>query len=137
MIYNFVELLRSQFPAEVIYPNSRENVPPAEEIPDRNVLVKQSGGPTKWPLKYTRATVQIITRDIDTPGAEQLSWDIYHFLHGRPGLIIPAALNVKGRNYPALQTASIEAVQMPMNIGVDDAGRTEFSTNYIVTYVET
>lgn len=136
LIYNFVQYLKDEFPGISFYTNTRENTALQITLPDECVLVQDSGGPSEPWTKYTIGAFQILNRAADAPTAAKLAKDIFDDLHGRFGLILPAALNVGGINYPAVTTAEIKAVQRPYCMGQDDAGRTSFSTNYHIYYVE-
>lgn len=129
MIYNLVELLRNQFPTETIYANGRVLIAGQESIPDRNILVNETGGNEKPWILYHEPTYQIITRDKDAPKARKLAFDVFEFLTSRFGLILPA-ITVDGTVYPDIQTAQISAIQIPYNLGADSEGRIEYTTNY-------
>lgn len=133
MIYNFVQYLEDEFPSELIYTNTRLLISGQEYIPDRNVLVKETGGAEKPWIKYVEKTVQILTRDVDSPKSRKLAWDIYQNITSRFGLVLPAAA-VDGVNYPEIQTSQISALQEPYCLGADDSGRIEFTTNYKIIY---
>jgi len=133
LIYNFIQYLENEFPAELFYTNIRILISGQESIPDRNVLVKETGGLEKPWIKYVEKTVQIITRDIDTPSSRKLAWDIYQNVTSRFGLSLPAVA-VDGVNYPEIQTCQISALQEPYCLGADESGRIEFTTNYKIIY---
>lgn len=133
MIYNFVQYLKDEFPTELFYTNIRVLIAGQESIPDRNVLVKETGGLEKPWFKYIEKTVQIISRDIDTPLARKLSWSIHENVTSRFGLILPFVA-VNGINYPEVQTCQISAIQEPYCLGDDGNGRIEFTTNYKLIY---
>jgi hypothetical protein len=136
IIYNFVQHLRNEFPALDFYANIRENTALQVTLPDRCILVQDSGGPSQPWTKYSTAHFQVLNRDLSSPVAAKDAKDIFDELHGRFGLILPAALNVNGVNYPAVQVSEIAAIQLPYCIGQDGAGRTSFTTNYGVIYEE-
>lgn len=132
---NLTQLLRTTLPTEVFYwetvtPTSSRPTPP-----DRCVKVSLTGGLSKPWLKYTEAAVQVLVRDLSKPGASKLAKLIFDLLHGRFGLILPAA-TVDGYTYAAVKTAEIKAIMLPYNIGQDEAGRTSYTTNYIIIYEE-
>ena len=133
MIYNLVELLRNQFPAETIYINGRSLLAGQENIPDRNILVTDTGGTEKPWILRSDVTVQIITRDADSPKAGKMAMDIFYFLTSRFGLILPQ-ITIDGDLYPQIHTAKITAIQRPYFLGVDEEGRSEYTTNYIVFF---
>lgn len=136
VIYNLAKLLRNELPAETLYVDQVENTALEPTTPDRAILLRGTGGLSAPWLKYTGQTFQVLTRDLSRPGAARLAKDIFDILHGRFGLILPAALNVDGKNYAAVQTAQIKAVQLPYNLGQDAAGRTSYTTNYVCIYLE-
>jgi len=133
---NLTKYLRDEFPGEVFYWEQLDNTALQTTPPDRCAKVLGTGGPSACPLKYTQAKFQILVRDIDRVAAAKFAKNIYDLLHGRFGLIFPAALNVGGDNYAEVQTAEIKAVQLPYCIGMDDAGRTSYTTNYTIIYEE-
>lgn len=136
VIYNFTQHIRDQFPAYDVYVNIRENTALQVTLPDECILIQDSGGPSEPWTKYTIGSAQVLVRSPSAPRAAKIAKDIFVELHGRFGLILPAALNVDGANYPAITTAEIKAVQKPYYLGQDGAGRTSFTTNYHIIYVE-
>lgn len=128
MIYNFTQLLKDQFPSETIYTNGRLSIGGAE-IPDRNLLVNESGGVERPWIRTKTATVQIIARDRDTVACRDLAYDVFNFLTSRFGLLLPSVI-VGGLTYPEFKSAQITAIQLPYNLGSDEEGRIEYSTNY-------
>ena len=135
IIENLVQHLRNQFPAESFYCNTRENTALQPSLPDNCVLVQQGGGPSQPWTRYTQGTYQVLVRNKVTPYAKKLAQEIFDELHGRFGLILPAA-TVGAVTYLQKVTAEIRAVQLPYCLGADGAGRTSFTTNYIIIYEE-
>ena len=133
MFYNFVQYLRDEFPAELIYSNGRILIAGQTVIPDRNLLVNESGGGEQPWTQYASPTVQIISRDIDTTKARKLAWDVYEKITSKFGQQFPIA-TVDGIVYNAIQSAQITGLQQPYNLGADDEGRFEFTTNYKIIY---
>lgn len=132
MIYNWTAYLRNKFPAELFYSNQRVQIG-GNPIPDRNVLSMESGGvKTAWD-GYLQKTIQVIVRDSSTPKARELAFQVYDEMHGRFGLVLPAA-TVDGTLYNSKHTAEIAAIQEPFNLGADDDSRTEFSMNFIIYF---
>lgn len=129
ILYNFVQHLRDQFPAETIYINIRQKLATQDEIPDRNILVIPTGGINQAWFAFNQPTIQIITRDRDAPNALELANNIFENLKTRIGLVLPA-ITVNGILYSAVQTSQISAIQSPSIIGTDDLGRIEYTTNY-------
>jgi len=133
MIYNFVEYLRTEFPAETIYTNERIKIAGQTSIPDRNVLVIEDGGPEQpWTL-YVEKSIQILVRDKSIVGCRRLAWDIYKKITSVFGLVLPVA-NVGGNIYNSIQVAQINGVQQPAGIGSDAEGRPRFTCNYQIIY---
>lgn len=133
MIYNLVEYLRAEFPAEIIYTNARTPIGIDEEIADRCSLIRETGGPEQPWTGYVEKTAQILSRDKDTPKARKLAWDIYNKIQSIFGLILPAA-TIDGIVYPAIQTAQMSSIQQPYCLGDDGEGRMEFTTNFKIIY---
>lgn len=133
MIYNFVEYLKNEFPAEKFYTNIRATEAGQDFIPDRCFLVNESGGAFKAWTFYTEKTVQVIARDLDAPTSREMAWDIFEKLKTRIGLILPS-VTVKGVVYPAIQVSQISAIQEPYNLGADENGRVKFTTNYHIIF---
>lgn len=131
MIYNFVELLKNQFPNEAIYTNGRVLLAGQQVIPDRNILVNETGGIERPWNRYRQATVQIITRDVDAVLSREMAYDVFNFITSRFGLILPT-VTVNGNNFPEVKTAQISAIQLPFNLGHDEEGRIEYTTNYLI-----
>lgn len=129
MIYNFAQLLRTQFPTEVVYVDGRVKLTGQQTIPSRCLLVVDTGGVERpWILRQT-ATVQITARDVDAPRARKLAHDVFNFITSRFGLILPQ-ITVGGVSYPQVQTAQISATQLPYDLGPDEDGRFEYVVNF-------
>ena len=133
MIYNFSEYLKTEFPSEVIYTNGRRKIAGQTSIPDRNVLINESGGQPKVWEEYTQAMVQIITRDRSLPAARKLATDIFDKVHGKFGVPLPLVI-VAGITYNGIKSAQINGIQVPHYLGDDTEGRPEFTTNYQIIY---
>lgn len=135
MIFNFVQYLRNQFPTETIYANSMVLVSTQQSIPDRMVLIRETGGSENPWLRYSQPTVQILVRDKSAPAARKLTYEIFENVTSRFGLILPA-ITVGSDTYTAIQTLQISAIQKPFCLGADENGRIEFSTNYKIILME-
>jgi hypothetical protein len=133
MIYNLVEYLRVALPTERIYANLRVRVGSETNIPARNVLVIETGGPLGRVLKIP--TFQILVRDEDMPKARVFAYSVQTLLHsdagigGRFGQILPQ-VTVGGTLFPSVQVAQISAIAEPQSIGFDDDGYAVYSQNY-------
>lgn len=135
MIFNFSQYLKNNFATESIYTNVWFKESSQDDLPDRLILVRETGGiETPW-FNFARKTVQIITRDINFPGSRKLAWDIFELFmdKGQFGLILPE-VTVDSVTYAQIQTSQISAIQQPTSIGEDSEGRLEFSTNYMIMY---
>jgi len=133
--YSFAQYLKNQFPAETIYLNGRHLISGQEEIPDRNVLINDTGGSVKPAILYIEKSVQIICRDVSKVGAMELSYNIYEDIKSRFGLLLPETV-VNGITYASKKVAQISAIQQPYYIGEDDQGRTEYVNNYQIIFLE-
>lgn len=133
MIYNFVQYLKNQFPGETIFTNG-VFVPAGDQaVPDRYILVTETGGPEQPWIQDVNKTVQIITRDAMAARARKLAWDIYEEITSRFGLILPLVI-VDGVTYNEVETSQINAIQEPFYLGEDETSRPEFTTNYQIIY---
>lgn len=136
MFYNLAKYIKNVFPAETIYTNVISKRSVQDNVPDRIVLLRETGGGETPDFKFVRKTFQVITRDFDAPDARKLSWDIYEEITSRFGLVLPS-VTVDTILYPEIQSAQITAINEPQSLGADDDGRMEFVTNYIVIYERT
>ncbi len=131
MIYNLTQLLRTQFPTETVYVNGRVVKTGQSSVPNRNLLVMETGGTEKPWVKYQVLTAQVIARDVDAPRARALAYSVFTFLTSRFGLELPQ-VTVGGTVFPKVVTAQISAIQVPYNLGPDEEGRVEYVCNYQV-----
>lgn len=136
MIYQFVKYLKTEFPTEVIYTNGRIKLAGQQEIPDRNVLVMESGGVEQAWIQRDIGTVQIITRDFDVIKSRKLAHDIFKKITSRFGLELPT-VTVDGTVFPVLKVSQISAIQLPFCLGADESGRIEYTTNYQIYFTRT
>ena len=135
MIFNLVQYLRTEFPTETIYADVEHLTSTQEHIPDRRIIVSDTGGTEQPWTRYSEPTVQILVRDTNNPASRKLAYDIFNELTSRFGLILPAII-VGSITYPQIETAQIIAIQKPYCLGADDNGRIEYTTNYKITFVE-
>lgn len=108
--------------------------------PDTCILVRSSGGPPpSLYLPVREYAVQFLTRASNYPAAEELAWKVFELFHGAVDIsdIYRAAWKPKhnysledpvGNSYYVLKS---EAMQMPSDIGPDEAGRAETSFNIL------
>ena len=134
MIYNFVNYLRVKFPDELFYANSIDLITGQDEIPDRKVLVKETGGPIQMKTGFTEQTVQIVSFAIDQVVARALTFSIFCDIHDRNGLLLPV-VTVNGEIFAEVETGCIKAIQLPYPMGPDQSGVFVWTTNYLVKYV--
>lgn len=135
MIFNLVQYLRTEFPTEIIYSDVEQKTSSQESVPDRRIIVSDTGGTEQPWTNYSEPTVQILTRDTNNPAARKLAYDIFYELKSRFGLILPAII-VGTITYPAIETAQIIPIQKPFCLGADENGRIEYTTNYKITFLE-
>jgi len=131
VIYNLAQLLRNNFANEVVYIDGRVKLAGQQTIPVRCLLLIDTGGTEQPWMHYQILTVQLTVRDIDAPKSRKFAWDVFTFLTGRFGLLLPQ-ITVGGVTHAQIQTAQISAIQVPYNLGPDEDGRWEYVTNYQV-----
>lgn len=136
IVRQLAEYLKNKFPAELFYTNERVKLALQDIIPDRNVLLMDSGGNEVPWYKWQSATVQIIARDVDPVEAQDLSEGIFADVTSRFGLILPA-VTIGTKTYPQKQTGAITAIQTPSNLGNDSEGRIEYVFNILIKYRRT
>jgi len=130
MIYNLIQYLKTNFPAEIIYANYE-----LANSPDRIILIKETGGPIVPRVKFASPVIQVMCRDIDTVKARMISYDIYDLINDVYGLVLPA-VTIDGETYASIQLAQISANQQPYPFGVDEQGRYVFINNYRIHFTE-
>lgn len=134
MLFNLVQYLRTNFPTETIYANSMHLVSGSTIVPDRLVVVRDTGGVEQPWTRYSQPTVQIWNRDNNAPASRKLAYDIYdHIQSHQFGLILPA-ITVGTDTYSAVQIGQISAIQEPFLLETDENGRVIFTTNYKIIY---
>lgn len=133
MIYNLCQYLRTEFTTEEIFVNQWGSVFPNTIVPDRAVLLTETGGLPDIQMLGKEPTIQILTRDTDSVKARSLSYLIYNKLHRRFGLKLPS-ITVGSESFGELETSQITALVIPQCLGQDDNGRVEWSTNYHIIY---
>ncbi len=131
MIYNLAQFIRNNIAGVVVYANTRSIEAGQTQVPDRCLLLTETGGPEQPWTGFQVLGAQVVARDVDAPKARKLAWDVHVLLNGRFGLILPA-ITVDGVTYPQIQTGQVSSVQTPQSLGEDGEGRTEYSTNYQV-----
>lgn len=133
MINNLVQYLRTSLPTETIYINQRKATDSQGFVPDRMILVRETGGTEEPSANLKRQTVQILARDISSPKARVLAYSVYNLLQSKWGLLLPQ-ITVDGVIYPEIETAQLSSVQMPSSMGEDENGNTVFSFNFIIIW---
>jgi len=135
MIYQLFTYLETEFPTETFKINVKYEELASNSLPDRLVLLRETGGPeTAW-FKYIQHSLQVLVRDVDAVKARKLSYDIYNKLDNKFGLILPS-VTVDSVAHSQLQVAQISADARPSSLGDDENGRVQFSTNYNFIYSE-
>lgn len=119
MIYNLVQYLRNELPSETIYFNVKDLNSLTGLVPDRLIIVQDTGGEeTPW-FQFQTQNYQIITRDIDSPKARKLIDDVCGKIVNKFGLILPSKI-IDGVLYDSVQTAQISYNTLPQSLGVDN-----------------
>jgi hypothetical protein len=135
MIYNLFSFLELNLPGERIFINVMDNVFPTGDIPDRAILITETG--ESEGIVIDRNSFQIKVRDIDQVRARELAYSVYNTLQstkkigGRFGQFFPS-VTVNGKYYKEVQTAQIKALAKPQSLGYDENGRAEFSMNFLI-----
>jgi hypothetical protein len=83
LIFNFVQLLRNEFPNENIYPIEQYRLLAETQVPDRRILIREISGEPKFIINIPG--IQVLIRDIDPYNARNLAFEFYDFLHGTDG----------------------------------------------------
>ena len=135
MIFNLVKYLKNNLTTETIFANARLKIDSAVQIPDRVVLVNESGGGDTPHFRYETPTYQVLCRDIDPVKCRELAYSVYNLLHSKFALILPS-VTVNSTVYPSKTVAQSKALNKPQSIGYDDNGRAEYSTNFVFDYHE-
>lgn len=98
-----------------------------QEFGDRGSVIIETGGDGNFYLPDRMdMTIQVISWAKDYFEARFEAYKIYDILNGGKGLTLPDLGNGQYRINVA------EAIQIPANVGQDERGRWEFSTNYIL-----
>lgn len=135
MIYNLVQELKTHFNKEKFFANMRMDDTTNSPIPDRCVIVKETGGSeTPW-FRFVRKTIQILSRDFDAPKARELAYSVYEYITSRFGFELPQA-TVNGKVYKKIQIHQMSCIQQPYCLGSDETGRTMFTQNFMIIYKE-
>ena len=131
MIYNLVQLLKTNFPTETFYAN--QEMTTQGIVADKRCIVMESGGTDRPDTRLIRQRVQFNIRDLDGPKARVFAYQIYNYLQSRWGLILPS-VTVDGVLFPQIESAELTAIQIPQSMGKDDNGRSVFVFNFIVIW---
>jgi hypothetical protein len=133
LIYNFVQYLRSEYPTETVYANEEKATDSQGVIPDRRVIMKETGGvETPW-VGFRRQTVQLLIRDVDHPKARYFAYTLYNKINSVFGLVLPI-ITVDGNVFAEIETAQITSIQLPQSMGRDENGRSVFVFNLTVIW---
>lgn len=131
MIYNLVQLLKTQFPADTFYANKEKATQGI--VPDKRCIVIESGGTDEPATRLFRQRIQFNIRATDGPKARAFAYQIYDFLNSRWGVVLPQ-VTVDGTLFAQVETAEISSIQIPQSMGEDEDGRTVFVFNSIVIW---
>jgi len=132
VIFNLVQYLRNQFPAEIIYPMEQYILLTNDQVPDRRIVIAETTGTPEFIINVHG--FQIKCRDIDPYNAREMAYEIYNYLHGtdgrkgRWGVELPVVV-IGSTTYPALKVAQINASQLPAGMGLDENKRSEYLFN--------
>jgi len=135
MIFNLIQYLRNQFPAETFYLNASIPTGAQTEQPDRKVLIQETGGQIQLFAKLNKPTIQVVCFDVSQLSARKLIYSIYDYINDRQGVILPEA-TADGTTYPEVETACIKAIQKPSGLGVDESGLAVWTVNFMITVRE-
>jgi hypothetical protein len=133
LIYNLFDLLESELPDENIFINQAGNIFPDKSIPDRSILIQETGGSETAYFQFKTLTLQVIAKDKDSVNARELLFGVDNIINNRFGLILPA-VTVNGVYYPAFQTGQISSISRPQSIGFDDNARSVWTANYKIMF---
>jgi hypothetical protein len=131
-IYNFVQLLRNQFPNERFYPDEQYRLLAESQVPDRRCIIQETAGTPEHIIDISGAEIKC--RDIDPYNAKDFCYDVYNFLHGTKGLkgkfgVELPEVTIGATTYPAIKTSQISAVQTPSYLETDKNKRSEYIFN--------
>jgi len=130
MLYNFIGFLRSIYTDVTFFIN--ETRLSNEKLPERYCVVREYDGKDK--PAYEDQYFQIKVHDVDSLRAKVLAEEIYYTMINSDGrgarfnLTFPA-VNVNNIVYPTIQINSIQALQKPSFLSIDDNGRAIYNFN--------
>jgi len=133
MIYNLVQYLRDSI-SETIYTNNVFKT--GASLPQRYILVRETGSSIKPVSRFLIATIQVLTVDKSSPMARSLAYQVYDLIKEKFGEVLPS-VTVGGETFNSVKTTQITAIQLPFDLGVNkETGLVEFTTNYTIYYSE-
>lgn len=133
MIFNLLEYFFNLYPTENIFANAQGKVFPDESVPDRRVLLTETGGGVEANGNFMNPSLQVRCRDIDAVKARKLAYQIYGNLHNHFAITLPA-VTVGGDVFPAILINQISANAIPQCLETDNNGRVEWVANYRLYY---
>ncbi len=133
VIYNLASFLRTELPTYAFFINKREAINGEETVPDKCILLRETGGEDGKNFQFNWMIIQVLTRAVDNPTARKMSYDIFNKIHNTMGLELNA-ITVGMTTYPMLKTSAIYSVQSPSDMGLDENGLSEYSNNYQIFY---
>ena len=95
--------------------------------PDECVTILETGGgkPDFYLPDSVEKMIQVLTRGKTYFSARDLADSVYEKLHGKAGIALPVV------DAKSFYVNTIDALQVPQFIGIDEKGRIEFSANFI------
>jgi hypothetical protein len=135
MIYQLRDYIAANFPTEIIYANTVKPISPNTDVPIRYAVLTENPGNSQPITDWCNHGLQIITRDVDSPKARELSYAIRDYINNKFSLTLPAT-TVDGVNFPSVILRQISANALPGFIGENENGYAEWSTNYRILFTE-
>lgn len=134
MVYNLVQYLRNNISGEMIYSNNILRT--GTSIPNRYLLVKETGSTIVPVSRFMMQTFQVLSVDEDNTGSRALSYLVYDLIKERFGEVLPS-VTVDSETFNSVKTTQITAIQLPYNLGENkETGLVEYTTNYSIYYSE-
>jgi hypothetical protein len=130
MIYNLIAFLRAIYTDVTFYVN--ETRLDENDLPERYCVIREYDGKDK--PAYEDQYFQVKVHDIDSARAKILAEELYYTMINSDGrgsrnnLTLPQVY-VKSILYPAILISSIQALQKPSFLGIDDNGRAIYDFN--------
>jgi len=110
----------------VIGTNLLAGYAPAEITADCLIIIESGGVPNFYLTDRQEKAVQILSRAADYNDAMDNAMLAYRALHGKAGITL--SVIVQGEAY---YVNTIEAISLPQNVGQDEKGLFNISTNFV------